>query len=384
MVSAYLSPRCGGPAINAQKIGSKLKEFGYEVSWWSTNVGKELIDKNFINDNKVNLFDIKFPKKWYRCPELKKKLSEEIENIHLLHMFQLWDYPIYAAASIAKKNKKPYIISTGGIFTQEWRYRSIKKALYLKIIAINVLKQAACIHIDNEKELDGLRRLGIYNPVVIIPNGVNYIEVDKGKYRKLAEDIWPSLYNKTVVLFLGRLSKEKGLDNLILAWEKVVQKEPNAILLIAGPDFKGYLHKLKELVKEKMLKDKIVFTGFVGGEKKIAALVRADIYVQPSYSEGFSTSILEALSFGKPCIITKMCNFPEVERLGVGDCVEPDHNSISNSIIKHLNLSSMEKKFIENKAKALIKDKYLLDKIIYKYKVIYEKIMNKEEIPLRP
>ena len=95
-------------------------------------------------------------------------------------------------------------------------------------------------------------------------------------------------------------------------------------LLIAGPD-EGELEKI-----EIHLGNTIEYVGALYGEEKIKLWEIAHYYVLPSFSEGFPTSVVEAMSFGAIPIISKGCNFPQVFELGLGYEVSPDGKTLEN------------------------------------------------------
>jgi glycosyltransferase involved in cell wall biosynthesis len=110
---------------------------------------------------------------------------------------------------------------------------------------------------------------------------------------------------------------EKGVDNLLRAWQVVSRGFPEWQLKIVGPDSGGYLSKMKAL-KEKLRLKRIEFVGALYGEKKIEAYRNAELFVLPSPSENFGISVAEALSVGIPVIVTKGTPWRNLESLGAG------------------------------------------------------------------
>ena len=103
------------------------------------------------------------------------------------------------------------------------------------------------------------------------------------------------------ILFLSRVIVEKGIFELLEAFENLNKRVENLELIIAG-DGEAF-NQLKKMVKGKK---NIRLTGFVEGEKKIALLKESDLYILPSYTEGLPISVLEAMLFGLPVITTKV------------------------------------------------------------------------------
>ena len=78
--------------------------------------------------------------------------------------------------------------------------------------------------------------------------------------------------------------------------------------------------------------DSAVFTGMLTGTEKLAAISCADIFVLPSYSEGFSIAILEAMAARLPVVITDHCDFPEVAKHGAGIVVKADEVEVAQAL----------------------------------------------------
>lgn len=139
---------------------------------------------------------------------------------------------------------------------------------------------------------------------VVIPNGICRPE------RHDADVIFKEygLKEKEYILFLSRLVKEKGADYLIEAYKqlKTVKK-----LVIAGgtSDSDGYVRMLKASCDGN---DKIIFTGFVSGEKLQELYSNAYLYVLPSDLEGMPITLLEAMSYGNCCVVSDISECMEV------------------------------------------------------------------------
>jgi len=103
------------------------------------------------------------------------------------------------------------------------------------------------------------------------------------------------------ILFLARLEREKGIFEMIEAFQELSKDIKNIELTIAG-DGKNF----KEIKRMVQNKSSIHIIGEVEGEKKIKLFRESHIYCLPSYSEGLPISVLEAISFGLPVVTTKV------------------------------------------------------------------------------
>ncbi len=115
-----------------------------------------------------------------------------------------------------------------------------------------------------------------------------------------------------IVLFVGRITLQKGPDYFIEAAKRVLAVNPKVYFIVAGSgDMEAQIIRQAAAIG---IADKVIFAGFVRG-KELAALYRAaDIYVLPSISEPFGLTPLESLTYGTPVIISKQSGVAEVLR----------------------------------------------------------------------
>ena len=182
-----------------------------------------------------------------------------------------------------------------------------------------------------------------------------------------------SLSNKTII-YVGRTSREKSLDILLLAFNQVVRKEPEAKLLIIGEG--PALGGLKELSKALGLEKKVIFTGKIDHQKLLqsGAYEIASLFATASTSEVQPMSVLEAIAFGLPIVGVKARGMEELIR-GNGILFNPgDINGLSKGMIKILRNESLREKFSQ-RSKGLIKKEYLLDNIIEKLEKAYKDLL---------
>lgn len=117
---------------------------------------------------------------------------------------------------------------------------------------------------------------------------------------------WP----EHVVLFLGRITFQKGPEYFVEAAAKVIPHIPDVLFVMAGAG--DMLAKVKQRVMQLGIMDHFQFPGFLRGAKLEEVFSAADLYVMPSVSEPFGISALEAISFDTPVIISKQSGVSEV------------------------------------------------------------------------
>ena len=141
--------------------------------------------------------------------------------------------------------------------------------------------------------------------ISVVHNGV-YPRGVKQVYRR------QSRLPEKIVLFLGRITFQKGPDYFVEAAAKVVTQVPNVLFVMAGSG--DMLPHCKKRVEELGISEYFLFTGFLRGEEVERIFSMADLYVMPSVSEPFGISALEAISYQTPVIISRQSGVSEVLR----------------------------------------------------------------------
>jgi glycosyltransferase involved in cell wall biosynthesis len=178
----------------------------------------------------------------------------------------------------------------------------------------------------------------------------NSARVDRGEPGKIRRKF--GLGRRPVVLYLGRLSQQKGVEYVINSAKIVSEKIPEARFLIAG---EGHLRKCLESFSGSLgLEGKVFFAGFVPDKELASYYSAADIFVSPSFYEPFGITALESLLSGTPAIVGKDSGV--LERIPGMECVlavKPGNSRDLAEKIMHI---------LERRTRVLEADKKLLRK----------------------
>jgi glycogen(starch) synthase len=115
-----------------------------------------------------------------------------------------------------------------------------------------------------------------------------------------------------IVLFLGRLTLQKGPDYFIRAAKRVLDHNPKVIFVLSGSG--DMEHSALELAARLGIADRVLFTGFLQGPERHEMYMTADLFIMPSVSEPFGITSLEAMRLGTPTIISKQSGVAEIVR----------------------------------------------------------------------
>ena len=337
-VTPYLGKSYGGTSKVVTEI---VQELGLkcEIDIVTTNA-----DDRDVLDVPLNVWlaksnhRIQYFNCWHRrdlifSMPLLQWLFENINNYDLVHTNTIFSPLISVVHSICKLHKVPYVVTPHGML-EPWAlsYKANKKKYYYQLLEKPLLQRANVIQTLASSEAQKVQNLG-FKQTVTIPNGIHAREYKSLPNPELFYQQFPHTRNKTLILFLGRIDPKKGLDLLAPAFAEAYRQFPNAHLIVAGPDSINFMPTAEKYFIDAGCREGVTFTRMLKGDIKLAALAAASIYVAPSYSEGFSMSVLEGMASGLPCIITTGCNFPEAATANVARVVDVDAGSIARALI---------------------------------------------------
>ena len=210
-----------------------------------------------------------------------------------------------------------------------------------------------------------------FEKINVVPNGVNLnkftgMDRDYSFRRKYAMD------NEKIILFMGRLVYEKGVQNLIAAMPKVLASYHDAKLVIAGKG--GMLDELRAQADYLGISNKVYFAGYMNGKDVERMYKAADISVFPSTYEPFGIVALEGMLAERPIVVSDAGGLGEIVEHRVTGmksyCGNP--NSIADSILELLFNPELCDNIVKN-AKMKVKENYNWQKIAQDTHFTYQK-----------
>ena len=210
-----------------------------------------------------------------------------------------------------------------------------------------------------------------FDKINVIPNGINLsnftgIERDYDFRRQYAMD------NEKIILYVGRLVYEKGVQHLIAAMPKILSNYHDAKLIIAGRG--GMMDELRAEASNLGLNDKIYFTGYLNSKQVQKMYKCADVAVFPSTYEPFGIVALEAMLAGVPTVVSDVGGLDEIVTHGVDGMKSyaGNANSIADSVTALLYDHQLATN-VSKKAKQKVKDQFNWEKIAQDTHFTYEK-----------
>lgn len=216
-----------------------------------------------------------------------------------------------------------------------------------------------------------------YDKINVIPNGVKLdkfegIERDYDLRRQYAMD------NEKIILYVGRLVYEKGVQNLIGAMPKILENYHDSKLVICGRG--GMMDELKQEAHNLGIDEKVYFVGYCDAAKVQKMYINADIAVFPSTYEPFGIVALEGMLSGTPTVVSDVGGLNEIVEHGVTGMKSyaGNSNSIADSVLALLYDQDLCNR-VSSKAIEVVKEKYNWNVIAQATFKTYEKAISKSK-----
>ncbi len=264
----------------------------------------------------------------------------------IVHIHALWSLFSVRAMRWCRDDGIPYVVSPHGcLMPLALRKGWLKKTCFFRFLLRRLMNGAAFVHVTAEHEQTACQALGLSARIEIFPLGTNIPDVQGGAVVKTSRHI----------CFLGRISPEKGLVNLLDAW-KNVQAE-GWRLVIAGPDWHGHEAELRHKTRVENIKG-VCFCGPIRGEAKSRFYHDADVFVLPSVAENFSAVVLDALAYGVPVIATKGTPWRELVEFQCGWWIDYGASPLAVALKEAMALSDGERRHMGSNGRRLAELRY--------------------------
>lgn len=325
---------------------------------------------------KIHIID-----KNYSIKELEEFVRKE--RFDLIQGQCIWEPLFHHMSKIAYKLNIPCILTPRGTL-EPWslQQNKWKKKIARWLYQDRDLKRCACIYTTAEMEAQHIRELGFYNPICIIPNG---IETDGYPCRSN-----PSLVKKQI-LFLSRVHPKKGIEVLIDAYAALYESFPDWNVVIVGNGEAEYRLALNNKIEMLGLSGNVKILDPVFGSAKTKLYQESSIFCLPSYSENFGMVIAEAMSCGVPVITTngtpwQLLNgtrstmgvthdiLDEAKRTGW--CIDLSVDNLRETLLQAMTMDPSILFEMGQKASMLINRSFNYHTVAKKNKELYEWIIN--------
>ena len=384
MVISQFHPIIGGAEKQAQLLGQALIERGIDVDivtgWWDMRtprrerVGGLMVFRNFSFWGMFGIRGVRALGGLAYMISLGAHLLFHGREYDLIHVHQVL-YPAFVSVFMGKAIlRKPVLVkyACSGITSD---MHELKKFPLGSLQLAYLLKAMDCVVTVSHEGVDEFKAVGYPEPrIVHIPNGVLAPSEGKSSYDRVHR-----------VITTARLDKQKGIDVLLGAWAQVVQKQNDVMLFVMGQG--PAERELKRLTEQLGLGGSVRFPGVTHDIDSY--LKEADLFVLPSRAEGLSNALLEAMSYGIPCIATNISGNAELLGTG-GEGIPPggfvaaknglafntdDAEGLSEAILYFMR-NSKEREEMGRRGRAFVQDHFSIDYVADAYIALYRRLLD--------
>lgn len=244
--------------------------------------------------------------------------ADALRACDIVHLHTPWITSNRQIAALARRAGRRYVLSLHGML-DDWAMarKAWKKRIYLALAARRLLAGAAVVHCTAEGERRESAPRVPHDRIAVaplLPDATTLgrrVGVEAARAEILGNDAAP------VVLFLGRIFEDKGVEELIDAAGELHRRGVELQLVVAGPAEPRYLESLRRRAEREGIAERTRWPGFVGDELKQSLLEAASVAVSLSLHENFGYTVVEAIACGAPAVITRgVAIWPTLEEGG--------------------------------------------------------------------
>jgi glycosyltransferase involved in cell wall biosynthesis len=285
----------------------------------------------------------------------------------VIHVHTFRRFEIFVALLAAKIRRKKIVLTTHNPFTANLRNTFLQIFVFLNDqilgkVFLRFVDEVICLV---EEEIQILKKYHICRDKIrVIPNGISEDVFKQGSRRKFLEKLdIPTENFKYKVLWVGRINKVKGLENL----ETVVKQMKEALFIFIGPDADAS-QEVKAIYEGC---ENVVFTGPIKHNQIINAYCAADLFVLPSIHEPFGIVLLEAMAQGVPIVATNVGGPRHIVKESFGITQNPkDQWAWMLNIEKILKNKELREQMSENAKKEA--EKYRWSNLVFQVLEVYK------------
>lgn len=306
-------PNLDGSVISTYHFARELVNRGHDVTIYTTNgvkfrpvnlSSRDILDGITIERVKFLPFPFRY---FFLSPSIFSKIL--VTDADVIFIVTLLPSFFTLASFIASKIKGLPIVLKPLVYPNRFQHdpRLFVRAFGMffdKVIALPLIRKADSAIAITRTEATFYRKEGA-KMVEIIYGGVSPMAPIPYETLSKFREKYSLAVDEKILLTVGRLEVTKGIDFMIDAMPKILDKFPNVKLLVIGEDLKGWQETLSKLATSLHCEKNIIFTGRISEAELNCAYELADVVIVPSAFEAYSRVVVEAWFHKKPVVMTR-------------------------------------------------------------------------------
>lgn len=373
-VTPYYPPHTGGIERYVYNLSGALAERGHEVTVLTANIPRGSpveTDRGVTVKRSACLarpFNDPFALSFFR-------LGGELAGVDVLHAHNAYSCAALGAAFARRRCGVPMVLTHHGQHLFGNPFKDSIITIYRNAVERRMVNSIDRVVVLSPSDAEYVSAFGVEKErIIVIPNAIcpeDFLPQIDGDTCRFEESY--QLNGKKRVLFVGQISKRKGVDVLVRAARLIVNGRTGdvPVFFIAGDG--DYIDSARELARSYGIEDYVRLPGKVSFRDLTSAYRTSDLYVLPSLSEGMPTAILEAMFFGLPIVTTDL----PCLRDNFGDhaiLVPPrDERALACAVMGLLDDPERCRRLSE-RGQEFVRSNYTWDKVVLAYERLYEQM----------
>jgi 1,2-diacylglycerol 3-alpha-glucosyltransferase len=377
-------PEINGVATSVYTLKNELEKRGHNVYVFTTTTpGAPEHEHNvfrvpsipfiFITERRVGLF-------------YQPKLAHTIRklNLDIIHTNTEFSLGIFGRI-MARELKLPIVHTYHTIYEDYTHYLTHMEAIdkrakaFARAYSKVVCNTAEQVIVPTEKTKELLIRYSVHKDISVVPTGINLNKFDKSRYPQqevasLKERFGIKPQDK-VLLYIGRVSQEKNIEEIINAMPGYMNKRENVKFVIVGSG--PALEKLEGLVKQYKLSDRFVFTGAQPWDTIGLFYQLGDVFVSASKSETQGLTYIEAMASGLPVVAREDKCLEDILVQGENGYTFTDQEGLYHGLDQVLFLDT-DTNYSENAIRKVMK--YSTQEFAYQVEKVYQQVISRDRV----
>ena len=353
-------------SISALKQG--LEELGHEVYIFAPK-------HPHYKDNEKRIFRIESiklsSKEKYRLslPIFRKSsnIIKKLDIIHTQHPFVMGNY----ASFFADIYNKPLIFTHHTQYEKYTHYIPFEQEITKKFtrwIVKDYADKCNCVIAPSESIKKMLLKQGIKSRIEVIPTGIN-LDIFGNPNREIIRKRYNLVPEQKLLLYAGRIAKEKNIEFLLYAFRNILNKRPNTYLMLVGK--RNHKNYLVNIIKKFNLQTSVFLVGHSNAVQNYYGA--ADLFVFSSTTETQGLVLVEAMAAGTPVVAVDAPGVREVINGKNGFMVRESIKEFSEKVIKVLDDNKLREKMSQNARKTATN--YSISKMSRKMLKVYKSVL---------
>lgn len=372
--SIYYPSQIGGPSNSIYWMCQGLKNSSFiKTIVITSKIGLDLdqikLNKWYVDGNNSTIYTSSDGILHFK---LIFKTISQVNSCDIIHLNSLFYLPSIIIAFLSRFIfRKKVVVSIRGELDKYALNHGNKTLKKIFIWLWGRLKNHLTFHCTVEEEKNYAEKFFGKNVNVIqLPNYILKPAINLNLKKR---------HDKSYLLYLGRLHEIKGIENLLHALAKSeLFFSSQTILKIAGQGDSIYENKLKKLVADLGLNNKIDFLGQIEGDEKERILSQAYFLTMPSHTENFGNVVVESLIHGTPVIASTGTPWKVLKDTRSGFWVDNSVESLTKTLNSVLNMDKTEYDILSNNAIKLVDEEFDIQNNYMKWANFYSQLSNRK------